>query len=119
HATRTSTAMVRTHAGQYITLADGSTEQPRRRRRNKNELSNSIPSGPAIRKDRYAMAVRSCRTPGAIDGLNGDKFRAFPFRRRPLRRIYQFDRSRGVLGFPDKPEDARQSFDRARLKPVK
>src|SRR5256886_6428932 len=84
-----------------------------------NELSNCITSAPGIRNALYAMAVRSCRTPGAIDALNGDKFRAFPFRRRPLRRIYQFDRSRGVLGFPDKPEDALQSFDRARLKPVK
>ena len=26
-------------------------------------------------------------------------------------RIYQFDPSRGVIGFPDKPEDALQHFD--------
>ncbi len=111
--------MVLTDEWKYIFMANGGREQLFNRRRDQNELSNCISSAPGIRNDLYAMAVRSCRTPGAIDALNGDKFRAFPFRKRPLRRIYQFDRSRGVLGFPDKPEDALQSFDRARLKPVK
>src|SRR5947208_2286237 len=111
--------MVLTDEWKYIFMANGGREQLFNRRRDQNELSNCISSAPGIRNELYAMAVRSCRTPGAIDALNGDKFRAFPFRRRPLRRIYQFDRSRGVLGFPDKPEDALQSFDRARLKPVK
>jgi hypothetical protein len=31
-------------------------------------------------------------------------------------RIYQFDRSRGVVGFPDKPQDALKTFDRATLR---
>ena len=52
-----------------------------------------------------------------MDALDGDKLRAFPFRKRPRTRIYQFDRSRGVLGFPDKPQDALKGFDRATLKP--
>ena len=41
-----------------------------------------------------------------MDALDGDKLRVFPFRKRAPKRIYQFDRSRGVLGFPEKPEDA-------------
>ena len=37
-------------------------------------------------------------------------------RQRPPTRIYQFDRSRGVVGFPDKPQDALKTFDRATLR---
>jgi hypothetical protein len=54
-----------------------------------------------------------------MDALEGDKLRTFSFRERKPMRIYQFDRSRGVLGFPDKPEDALQDFDPASLKRVK
>ena len=66
----------------------------------------------------YALAVKACRVPGATDALDGDKLRAFPFRQRPPTRIYQFDRSRGVVGFPDKPQDALKAFDRATLKTI-
>jgi hypothetical protein len=46
-----------------------------------------------------------------MDALDGNKLRAFAFRSRKPTRICQFDRSRGVLGFPDKPEDALKDFD--------
>jgi hypothetical protein len=59
-----------------------------------------------------------CRAPGAIDALAGDELRTFPFRERPRTRIYQFDRSRGVTGFPEQPQDALKGFDRATLKRV-
>jgi hypothetical protein len=64
----------------------------------------------------YALAAKACRVPGATDALDGDKLRAFPFRQRPLIRIYQFDRSRGVLGFPGKPQDALKTFERTTLR---
>jgi hypothetical protein len=54
-----------------------------------------------------------------MDALAGDKLRTFPFREHARTRICQFDRSHGVLGFPDKPENALQGFDRATLKRVK
>jgi len=111
--------MVLTDEWKYIFMANGAREQLFDRRRDPNELSNCIRSSPEIRDDLYALAVKSCRTPGAMDALNGDILRAFPFRKRPLRRIYQFDRSQGVLGFPDKPEDALKGFDRGTLKRVK
>jgi len=41
----------------------------------------------------------------------GDKLRVF-HSASGTERIYQFDLSQGVLGFPDKPEDALRSFDR-------
>ena len=53
------------------------------------------------------------------DALDGDKLRAFPFRERPRTRIYQFDRSRGVLGFLEKPEDVLRVFDPTTLKRLK
>ncbi|GAG44736.1 unnamed protein product, partial [marine sediment metagenome] len=37
--------------------------------------------------------------------LAGGGLRAFPFEARELRRIYQFDESRGVTGFPERPGD--------------
>ena len=103
----------------YIFMANGGREQLFNRRHDLNELSNCVSSSSAIRNDLYVLAVQACRVPGAMDALDGDKLRAFPFRKRPLMRICQFDRSRGVLGFPDKPEDALKDFDRATLRRVK
>ncbi len=110
--------MVVTDEWKYIFMANGGREQLFNRRRDPNELSNCISSATGIRDNLYALAVKACRVPGAVDALNGDKLRAFPFRKRPPTRIYQFDRSHGVVGFPDKPEDALKGFDRATLKRV-
>jgi hypothetical protein len=81
-------------------------------------LSNCISSSPGIRDDLNAVAVKACRVPGAMDALESDQLRAFPFSKRTPTRICQFDRSRGVFGFPEKPEDALKGFDRATLKRV-
>jgi choline-sulfatase len=83
------------------------------------ELSNCVASASGIRDDLYVLAVEACRVPGAMDAVDGDKLRSFPFRERARTRICQFDRSHGVRGFPDKPEDALRDFDRATLKRVK
>jgi len=68
-----------------------------------------------MREQRTAMFSKTGSL-GATDAIDGDKLRAFPFRQRPPTRIYQFDRSRGVSGFPDKPQDALKTFDRATLR---
>ena len=111
--------MVLTDEWKYIFMANGGREQLFNLRRDPSELSNCVSSSSGIRNDLYALAVKACCVLGAMDALEGDKLRLFPFRKRPLRRIYQFDRSQGVLGFPDKPEDALQSFDRVTLQRVK
>jgi arylsulfatase A-like enzyme len=111
--------MVVTDEWKYIFMANGGREQLFNRRRDPNELSNCINSSPGIRDDLYVLAVKLCRTPGATNALDGDKLRAFPFRKRTPKRIYQFDRSHGVVAFPDKPEDALEDFDRATLRRVK
>jgi choline-sulfatase len=99
-------------------MANGGREQLFNLRQDPNELSNCVASDCKIRNDLHALGVQACQVPGAIDALDGEKLRAFPFRQRPRTRIYQFDRSRGVVGFPDRPEDALKGFDRATLKRV-
>jgi len=111
--------MVVTDEWKYIFMANGGREQLFNLRQDPNELSNCVASDSKVRNDLRALGVQACQAPGAIDALDGEKLRAFPFRERPRTRIYQFDRSRGVVGFPDRPEDAFKGFDRATLKRVK
>ena len=111
--------MVVTDEWKYIFMANGGREQLFNLRQDPNEASNRIGSAPGIRDDLHALGAKACGVPGAIDALDGDKLRVLPFRERARMRIYQFDRSHGVLGFPNKPEDALQGFDRATLKRVK
>jgi arylsulfatase len=111
--------MVVTGEWKYIFMANGGREQLFNLRQDPNELSNCVSSASKIRNDLHALAVQACQVPGAMDALDGDSLRTFPFRERPRKRIYQFDRSHGVLGFPDKPGDALKAFDRATLKRVK
>ena len=53
-------------------------------------------------------AIAVCQCPGAREALDGDRLRTFEFQARPLVRIYQLDRSRGVTGFPAEPKDVVQ-----------
>jgi choline-sulfatase len=105
--------MVVTDEWKYIFMANGGREQLFNRGQDPNELSNCVASAPQIRKEMRALAVQMCQTTGATDALDGDNLRAFPFRERPRTRLYQFDRSRGVVGFPDKPQDALKGLDGA------
>jgi choline-sulfatase len=109
--------MILTDEWKYIFMANGEREQLFDRKKDPNELSNCVTSSPEVRRALYALAVKACRVPGALGALDGNKLRAFPFRQRPPTRIYQFDRSRGVVGFPDEPQDALKGFDRATLRP--
>ena len=111
--------MVVTDEWKYIFMANGGREQLFNLKRDPNELSNCVGSSARIRDKLHALAVKACGVPGATDALDGEEFRVFPFRKRASKRIYQFDRSHGVVGFPDKPEDALNGFDSATLKRVK
>jgi len=110
--------MVMTDEWKYIFMANGGREQLFDLRRDLNELSNCVASASKVRNELHALGVQACRVPGAVDALNGDKLRTFPFRERPRTRIYQFDHSRGVVAFPDHPRDALKGFDPATLKRV-
>jgi choline-sulfatase len=97
--------MIRQDAWKYIFMANGGREQLFDVAADPAELHNCMSHEDQIGRRLRELAVRACRVPGAAAGLAGDDLRAFPFRPRPLRRIYQFDRSRGVPGFPARPED--------------
>ena len=108
--------MIVTGEWKYIFMANGGREQLFNLKRDSAERSNCIASALAVRDDLYALAVEACRVPGAMDALDGDKLRSFPFRERTRMRICQFDESRGVQGFPDKPEDALKNLSGVALK---
>lgn len=55
--------------------------------------------------DELMQALRvDLRRSGVVAAFDGDALRVFPYRRRPLLRIHQFDLSRGVGGFPAEPD---------------
>jgi choline-sulfatase len=108
--------MVVTDEWKYIFMANGGREQLFNLKQDSNELSNCVASASKIRKELNALAVKACQLPGAKEALDGNKLRSFAFRERPRMRIYQFDRSRGVTGFPERPEDALKGLNRATLK---
>jgi choline-sulfatase len=103
----------------YIFMANGGREQLFDLERDPDELTNCAASAPRIRDDLFAIAVKTCRAPGATEALDGDKLRSFPFRERPRKRICQFDLSCGVRGFAEKPRQALENFDRATLQRIK
>jgi len=111
--------MVVTDEWKYIFLANGGREQLFNSRQDSGELSNCVGSAPRIRDDHYVLAVEACQVPGAMDALDGNKLRSFPFRERARTRIYQFDQSHGVQGFPDKPADALEDFQGVTLERVR
>jgi len=99
-------------AWKYVFLANGGREQLFDVRNDPNELKNLAGERPGVVRMLRATAISMCDVPGARDALAAERrdFRAFPFEPRPLFRIHQFDRSRGVTGFPDWPEDVLRAY---------
>jgi arylsulfatase len=104
--------MVRDQDWKYIFLANGGREQLFDMRHDPLELSNHATDQPDVAHALRQKAVAACRVPGAADALAGDDLCAFPYQERPRERIYQFDHSRGVTGFPARPEDGLQAYRR-------
>lgn len=90
----------------YIFMANGRREQLFNLKTDPNELTNRAADTPNVRRNLYALAVARCRVVGASDALQEDDLRSFPYRERRRERIYQFDHSRGVQGFPANPGDS-------------
>jgi arylsulfatase len=97
----------------YIFMANGGREQLFNLAQDPNELTNRVLDAPEARERLYRLAVAGCQVPGAQEALEGDKLLVFSYRERARQRIYQFDRSRGVTGFPPRPHEVFQSKDRA------
>ena len=100
--------MIRQGDWKYIFLANGGREQLFNVVEDPVEARNLAAERAEIARRLRALAADVCNTPGAAAALAGDDLCAFPFQERPRRRIYQFDRSRGVTGFPARPEDVLQ-----------
>lgn len=103
--TRRFKIMVRKDRWKYIFMANGAREQLFDLESDPTEVVNLVAAREDVAGELRRAAAAACRHPGACAALEGDRLRAFAFEARPLRRIYQFDRSRGVSGFPARPED--------------
>ncbi len=109
--------MVREREWKYIFMANGGREQLFDLRDDPNESRNLVADRPDVARRLRGLAARACNVPGAADALEGggkqgNDLREFPYEERKAARIYQFDGSRGVRGFPEKPEDALRDFRR-------
>jgi choline-sulfatase len=97
--------MVRRDQYKYIYMANGGREQLFDLGEDPNELSNLAAARPGVARELRALAAKACDRTGLREALDANGLRAFPFAARRLQRIHQFDRSRGVTGFPKRPQD--------------
>jgi len=99
--------MVRDSRWKYIFFANGGLEQLFDLDRDPAEIRNFAESRQDVCVRLREAAVAACRQPGARDALDGDDFKVFPFKKWEWggARCYQFDRSRGITGFPKRPRD--------------
>ncbi|MCC6697127.1 MAG: sulfatase-like hydrolase/transferase [Candidatus Hydrogenedentes bacterium] len=98
--------MVRDKDWKYIYMANGGLEQLFDLRDDPQELHQRIDEQRDVAerlRHAAASALNRVNANRALDA-NGDLLR-LSVEDRPLTRIYQFDRSRGVTSFPQKPED--------------
>ena len=94
----------------YIFMANGGREQLFNVREDPDEVCNRTADAPDVRGNLNALAAAQCAVLGARDALEGNRLRSFSYRERPRKRIYQFDKSKGVTSFPGNPDDAVRAF---------
>lgn len=98
--------MVRDARWKYIYLANGGREQLFDLQNDPHELKNVVNDDVNVAKALRARGVAACSVPGASDALEHGDFKALPYAPAgDLHRIYQFDRARGITGFPKEPAD--------------
>ncbi len=97
--------MIREGDWKYIFLANGGREQLFNVTDDPHELTNLAAIEGEVRAQMRRRAVEACSREGATAALADGALRGFAFEPQPPKRIYQFDSSRGVRGFPANPED--------------
>ncbi len=102
--TRDFKIMVRSGEWKYIYLANGGREQLFNLEEDPRELRNRAADAPQKARLRE-LAVAAVDRTNADRALEAGELKQFAFEARPLKRIYQMDGSRGVKGFPQRPED--------------
>jgi arylsulfatase len=108
--TRLFKIMVRRGDWKYIFFANGGGEQLFNLREDSSELKNLCAAHREVSREFHGRAVKACSRPELQAALDGSALRKFTFEARPRKRIYQFDRSRGVTGFPKHPKDVLQKW---------
>jgi len=97
--------MVRDAEWKYIFLANGGYEQLFNLREDPLELKQRLNSDRNVAERLQNVGIKALNRINANRALDDGALKDFPYENRPLRRIYQFDRSRGVTGFPEHPRD--------------
>jgi choline-sulfatase len=99
-------AMVREGEWKYIYMANGGIEQLFNVKEDPQELRQRIGDAPEVAARLRTAAVEAVRRPNANRALDADgALKKFPREELERQRIYQFDGSRGVRGFPERPQD--------------
>lgn len=109
--------MVRGGEWKYIFFANGGQEQLFNLKDDPNELKNLADERDDVAKSMREVGAKQCESMGLDEVLeDGDlKVREYVKWEWTGRRVYQFDGSKGVHGFPDEPGDAvREWKSRAR-----
>ena len=103
--TRQFKVMVREKDWKYVFMANGGREQLFNLADDPQELRQRLGDAGEVADRLRRVAALTAARPNVDRALENCELRSFPFQARPLRRIYQFDRSRGVTGFPEQPGD--------------
>lgn len=98
-------AMVRQGSDKLIWMANGGRRLLFDLATDPDELGPQQDDRPERADQLQALLVDELRDRGVDAAFDGADLRTEPYRTWPLGRIYQFDRSRGVMGFPDDPAE--------------
>lgn len=97
--------MIRDAEWKYIFMANGGREQLFNLNEDPQELKQLAPERPEVLARLRQTAQDAASKPNVNRALENGHLKSFPFQARPMRRIYQFDQSRGVKKFPERPEE--------------
>lgn len=97
--------MVREGDWKYIWIANGGREQLFNLADDPKEHCQRIDDAPDVARRMRQATVEAVSQPNVDRAMENGRLRSFAFEQYPRHRIHQFDASRGVRGFPEKPED--------------
>jgi arylsulfatase len=102
--------MVRKGDWKYIFMANGDQKQLFNLTEDPAESALFNESHPEVIEELHAIALNAADQANVNRALENGAFKTFPYRERKRSRIYQFCPAKGVRGFPEKPEDALDTF---------
>jgi arylsulfatase len=103
--------MIRERDWKYIFLANGAREQLFNVTEDPRELHQRLAGEREVAARLRGVAIASLQHPNVRRALDGAKLRGFGYQRMADMRVYQFDQSRGVRGFPAHPADVLKTWN--------